>query len=136
MVGHGRTLLHDQGVAAGTVATAPRKVNTPDELLQAITDGIPHIELRQHMDLSSLTLLHASGGIPHAEPHSILGELPATVQTIRVSLTPILTTLRLVQAPHGLDGRAADLPWARKLAWHVGGSRETRCGAFSSGRLQ
>lgn len=48
-------------------------VRTPAELKEAIEGGSPHIELRAHMDITTLTL--PSGGF---------GTLPGTIQSIRV----------------------------------------------------
>lgn len=94
MVSHGRVLHHDEAAAAAASSMSKaqlrthRAVTTAEQLLSAVVAGSPHIELRQHMDLTRLPLLHTSGGA-HAVPRSVLGPMPPTVQIIRVRLSAV-----------------------------------------------
>jgi hypothetical protein len=55
-------------------------VSTPQQLLDAVSRGDAHIEIRQHLDLTMVTPLNVDGDSP-----TILGDpLPGSVQSIRV----------------------------------------------------
>eukprot|EP00892_Ulva_mutabilis_P011476 jgi/Ulvmu1/8700/UM047_0040.1 len=87
MFDHGRALRHEQSEGSTTQPHAHRTVGTAEQLLTAVTAGAPHIELRQHLDLSVLPLLHTYAGEALEASHSILGALPSTVQTIQGNCT-------------------------------------------------
>jgi hypothetical protein len=55
-------------------------VSTPQELLDTVSRGAAHIEIRQHLDLTTVAPLYVDGSYS-----IILGEtLPGSVQSIRV----------------------------------------------------
>lgn len=55
-------------------------VTTTEELRNATERGEAHIEIRDHLDLTSLPL----------DGFELLGEIPSTVQSIRVRITGTL----------------------------------------------
>jgi hypothetical protein len=53
-------------------------VSTPQQLLTAVTRGDTHIEVRQHLDLTTVTARD------NIEDPVLLGNLPESIQSIRV----------------------------------------------------
>jgi hypothetical protein len=64
-------------------------VRTPKQLLDAVSRGDAHIEIRQHLDLTMVTPL--GGGAKDNVPN-ILSRLPPSVQSIRVRDCGMLQT--------------------------------------------
>jgi hypothetical protein len=73
----------EQGSALRALLQSTAKVtavSTPQQLLDAKIRGDAHIEIRQHLDLTTVSYLDASEiGVP-----KLLGYLPDSVKSIRV----------------------------------------------------
>lgn len=61
-------------------------VTTATQLSAEITKGTPHIEIRQHIDLSALSDLEFGGSRKNGTDASTHGSLPTTIKSIRVRL--------------------------------------------------
>lgn len=66
-----------------TVATTAR------QLQAAIASGAEHIEIRQHLDLTTLSILESDGNWPINQDDAILGAVPPSVKSIRVPPLPL-----------------------------------------------
>lgn len=79
---HWRRRLHQAAVASGDSPASEQvlAVFTPVELQEAIANGAPHIEIQQHMALSTLRLR----ALRNSELTAVLGGVPSTVLSIQV----------------------------------------------------
>lgn len=85
-----------QGAGAGGDGASVTVVATAQQLQGAVGRGEPHIEIRQHLDLSELTPVEPGGAAAAAGFESLaLGVLPASVKSIRVR-TPSMTSMRCI----------------------------------------
>lgn len=75
-----RRLQHASSKAANVTV-----VTTAQQLQEAIAAGKEHIEIRQHLDLTTLHIVESDGKTPIDEDDAILGAVPPSVKSIRVS---------------------------------------------------
>lgn len=71
--------LHDTSPGAPVVTAT-----TARQLQAAIVSGAEHIEIRQHLDLTTLSILESDGESPVNQDDAILGAVPSSVKSIRV----------------------------------------------------
>lgn len=87
---------NEQGSAGSGASEQVLAVFTPVELQQAIEDGVTHIEIQQHMALSTLPLR----GLRNSELTAVLGGVPSSVLSIQVRSQPCLPETECLSRQH------------------------------------
>lgn len=68
-------------------------VSSAEQLKGAIQQGIEHIEIRRHLDLTGLSLDEAQGG-------TLLGDVPAAVKSVQVCISFFCQSMNVCLLPH------------------------------------
>lgn len=75
----------ESGTSTTAESTSVTVVATAGDLRDAIKQGIEHIEIRKHLDLTSLPILGTAPGT------TLLGDVPARVKSIQVRTAQIVS---------------------------------------------